>query len=113
MTSEDAKKPPEILAAELDPAAAFSTPEQVRDHPTLSIDEKIEILRRWAYDDADMAVALEEGMPEGRGHDLEHRVLTILASLSNSLDLERTGPSKQHGISTAPADAVGRKRKHD
>lgn len=81
-----------------DAGPVFETPEEVRDSPTLSAEEKIRILRSWAYDDAEMSVALEEGMPDAPDNDIERRVLVILEELAGDLDLEDTGPSKQHGV---------------
>lgn len=82
----------------LDPGAVFDSPEEVRDCPDLSKEQKIRLLRSWAYDDAEMSVALEEGMPEADVDDMERRVLIVLEELTGGLDLEETGPSKQHGI---------------
>lgn len=91
----------DVGQALLDPGSAFETPEQVLAHPDLSPQQKIEILRRWEYDAAESSVALEEGMPDGNG-DLLQRILVALNQLSG-VDMERTGPTKQHGI---PRSAV-------
>ncbi len=87
--------------ARLDPAAVFETPEQVRDHDVLTADEKIEILRRWAYDDADLDVAGEEGMPGETDDDFQRRILLALQAVSGDAALDPTGPSKQHGLAGA------------
>lgn len=46
----------------LDPADIFGAPEDVVEHPGLTREQKIEILRRWEYDVSEAAVAQEEGM---------------------------------------------------
>lgn len=90
----------------LNPAAVFASPEAVRDHATLSPAEKIEILRRWEHDAADVSVAVEEGMPGGE-EVLLRRITLALQDLAGPLDLERTGPTKQRGL---PASATSPKR---
>jgi hypothetical protein len=90
----------------LDPSAVFKGPEEVRDNPELSTAQKIEILKSWAYDGAEMSVAVEEGMPEAPIDDMERRVLVVLEELTGDIDLEHTGPSKHHGI---PSGAKGQK----
>ena len=71
------------------------------DSPDLSKNQKIETLLRWEYDAAEEAVALEEGMP-GRESDLLRRILVALSQLTDCIDVEHTGPSKQHGIAYIP-----------
>jgi hypothetical protein len=86
--------------AMLAPTEVFATPEQLRDSTELTRGEKVEILKRWAYDVAESAVALEEGMPEADRDDLQRRVLLALSALADGLDLdfEHAGPTKQHGL---------------
>jgi len=60
--------------------------------------QKVEILRRWEYDAAEVAVAVEEGMPDRDDEDLLRRILLALDRLTGGLDVERSGPSKQHGL---------------
>jgi hypothetical protein len=97
--------------ATLDPSTVFGTPERVRDSAELTRDEKIDILRRWAYDVSEIAVAVEEGMREGDRNDLQHRILLALGALADDLELEleHTGPAKQHGlpVATHAANALG------
>jgi len=83
-----------------DPAAAFDAPESVLRDDALSDEQKIAILKQWEYDASEEAVALEEGMP-GDDSDLLRRVLVALGTLTGPLDLEQTGPSKQHGLGPA------------
>jgi hypothetical protein len=61
------------------------------------LEQKLEILRRWAYDASEVAVAEEEGMV-GAENDLLRRILLALEQLPTGLDAQLTGPSKQHGI---------------
>lgn len=88
---------PDIERALLDPPSVFPTPEAVVTHPALSRGQKIEILQRWEYDAADIAVAVEEGMP-GAEETLLRRITLALQHLAGPLDLDRAGPSKQHGL---------------
>jgi hypothetical protein len=83
--------------ARQDPAAVFDAPEDVISEDGLSNEQKIEVLRRWEYNASEGAVALEEGMP-GEESDLLRRILVAIGKLTGPLDLERTGPSKQHGL---------------
>jgi hypothetical protein len=76
----------------------LATPEQVKDHTKLSREQKIDLLRRWAYDAVEIEVAVEEGMPDLDRRDLLRRILIALEELGEPLDLERTGPSKQHPL---------------
>jgi len=46
--------------AMINPAAAVQDLEEVVGHPRLTQEQKIEILRRWAYDACAMEVAEEE-----------------------------------------------------
>ena len=86
--------------ARFDPGAVFAAPEDVRDDARLTTEEKIDILRRWAYDDAEIDVAVEEGMRDAGESRLLRRILSAL-SLLDDVDLERTAPSKQHGVSVS------------
>jgi hypothetical protein len=90
--------------ARLDPAAAFSAPEDVRDHARLTTEEKIDILGRWAYDESEIAVAVEEGMRDTGRPDLLRRILLALSLLAGDVDLERTAPTKHHGLALPPGN---------
>lgn len=79
------------------PAGAFEAPEDILAHTGLSTDQKIEILRRWESQAAQEAVALEEGMP-GEESGLLRRILVAIGTLAGPLDVEHTGPSKNHGL---------------
>jgi hypothetical protein len=88
----------EFEHAMLEPAAVFGSPAGVLRALGLTRDQRIEILQSWAYQAADEAVALEEGMP-GEDSDLIWQVLDALGHLIGRLDLELTAPTKQHGLS--------------
>lgn len=88
----------DLEQARLNPGSVFDGPEAVVDHPGLSRQQKIEILRRWEYDAAEVSVAVEEGMPARGNADMLHRVLQALESLGAEIGAGRVGPSKHHGI---------------
>lgn len=89
--------PEAIDRAMLEPASVFASPEEVLEHDELSKQQKIDILWRWQYDAAEQSVALEEGMP-GDDSDLFRRIMLALGTLGVRLDIEHTGPTKQHGL---------------
>jgi hypothetical protein len=80
-----------------DPSDVFGTPEEVVGHGSLTREQKIEILRRWEYNAAEEDVALEEGMP-GNETGLLRRIMMALGTLTDAIDVDRTPPSKQHGL---------------
>lgn len=82
----------------LDPGAVFCTPHHVVESGQLSAEQKITVLRRWAYDAAELAVAVEEGMPDGDS-DLLRQVQLELAALNAPIDPGHSGPTKHHGLS--------------
>lgn len=88
--------PIDLKQALLDPAEAFGEPEKVLEHPTLSRDQKIEILRRWQYDANELEVASEEGMSGGEP-SLVRRVAKALTQLDGHA--ERAGGPTKHGSS--------------
>lgn len=87
----------DIEKALLDPASIFAAPEEVEAEARLSLEQKIEILRRWEYDAAELAVAEEEGMPGGNGETLQ-RVVAALDRLAGGYDPGRSPPTKQGGL---------------
>lgn len=104
----DAEKPAtsvDIDQALLDPGSVFASPEAILANDGLSMQQKVEILRRWEYDASETCVATEEGMPDGES-DLLRRILLALDQLSTDIDLDQVGPTKQHGI---PRSAVKRR----
>lgn len=90
--------PVDFDKAVADPESVFGEPERVLREPSLTRDQKIEILRRWEYNVSEEAVALEEGMP-GEENGRLRRILLALGELAGPIDVDRTGPSKQHGLS--------------
>ena len=95
----DAEKPVaiDIKKALRDPGSVFTSPEDLLRHDAYSKEQKIEILRRWDYDASELSVAVEEGMPGGNDNLLQ-RIRRALHQVSGGVDMERTGPTKQHGI---------------
>ena len=83
---------------QLDPASAFASPTALLECTTLADEQKIDLLHRWYYDAVEIAVAEEEGMPV-RDSDLVREILQALEQLE-PIDVEHTGPSKQHGLAT-------------
>ena len=55
--------PKGLERAMINPAAVFSSPDEVVNHPDLGIGQKWEILRRWAWDEYLLDVAADEAMP--------------------------------------------------
>jgi hypothetical protein len=97
MSSESRRSPIDLQRALLDPGSVFASPREVIDRSELSTQQKIEILRRWEYDAAELAVALEEGMP-GNEDDLLRQILLALERLDAGIDAEHVAPAKQHGL---------------
>ena len=97
MTNEVRHPPSWLDRALLDPASVFASPEALADHASLTLEQKIEILRSWEYDAAELAVAEEEGM-QGPENDLLQRILLALAGLTHGRDVEFVAPTKQHGL---------------
>lgn len=85
----------ELDRARLNPGSVFVSPEQLLRHPGFTKDEKIDLLRRWAYDASELAVAEEEGMMNGES-TLQARVLRALHTLSGGANVSYTPPTK-HG----------------
>lgn len=98
---------PKVLEqALLDPPSVFATPEAVLAEAGLADEQKVEILRRWANDAANISVAVEEGMP-GNEEALSRRIILALQQLTGPLDLEQSAPTKQRGLpreATEPKD---------
>lgn len=71
----------DLEKALLDPTAVFAAPEEVLGRDDLTTEQKIRVLRRWAYDARELEVADDEGMPTGAESDLLARVLDALRAL--------------------------------
>ena len=96
--SEGQGRSPEWLdRARSDPGAVFAEPEDVLECAELSNEDRIQILRSWEYDAAELEVSTEEGM-DGPKNGLLQRVLDALATLTDGHDAEHVGPTKQHGL---------------
>lgn len=106
MTAIDPTARPDLERALLNPASVFATPEALAAHPALTKAQKIEILERWAYDAADIAVAIEEGMP-GAEEPLLRRISLMLQRLAGPIDPDQVGPSKQHGMAPGAVRSDG------
>ena len=86
----------DVKAAKTNPSKYFKTPQEVLVHPTLSRENKIEILRQWEVDARLMAVAEEENMADGeRGH------LGAVVSALIALDDENKRPDTDTGAGPA------------
>lgn len=98
-----------IEQQQLDLGSAFASPSALLECETLADEQKIDLLHRWYYDAVEIAVAEEEGMP-ARDSDLVREILLSLEQLE-PIDVEHTGPSKQHGLAgdrqrtTSPSSA--------
>ncbi len=77
----------DIEKAMLDPTAVFRTPEEVLLREDMTREQKIEVLRRWAYDALQLQVADEENMG-GQQPDFLHEILCALQALDAWLDTE-------------------------
>jgi hypothetical protein len=86
-----------IEHAKTDPSSVFKRPGDVVRDTSLSRAEKIEILRRWAYDEREMAVAEEENMqrPENEKNNILEEVLKSLLELGADSDDKSSPPTKQ------------------
>ena len=97
MAKDGRSTPIDMNQALLDPGSVFTTPDEVLAHEGLSQEQKVEILRRWAYDASEVSVAVEEGMPSAN-NDVLRRILLALETITEGIDMEKVGPTKQHGI---------------
>ncbi len=92
-----------IAKALLHPSAVFQAPADVLADETLTRQQQIEILRRWEYDECEISVAEDEGMPARDGETLK-QILQALKELVGEIDTNDTPPTKQGGL---PRGAVG------
>ena len=98
MTHTDQNAPSRQGRAPLDPTLASASPQEIVNHPGLTREEKIELLRSRQYDAAEIAVAEEEGM-QGPENDPMRDILLALAQLTHGEHDETVAPTKQHGHS--------------
>jgi hypothetical protein len=83
--------------AKVDPASVYKHPQEVCDDETLTKNEKIDILQRWAYDEREMSVAEEENM-QNHTHQQTTRLDAInqcLLELGVDSSKGRHPPTKQ------------------
>ena len=85
-----------IEKARIDPGSVFKRPHDVVDEKDLTRAQKIDILRRWAYDEREIAVAEEENMqgPESDKPILDE-ILRSLLELGVDKDQDKPPPTKQ------------------
>jgi hypothetical protein len=62
---------PDLERALINPAAAFTSPQEVLHDPSLTLDDKREVLRRWAWDAWLLETAADEAMAEGEPSRLD------------------------------------------
>lgn len=98
-----ADREPDIAKLLLDPSAHFRSPREVVGNGDLSLEQKIEILRRWEYDEAESRVAEEEGMLGGNA-ELLGQIVRALDGLAGHLDTDQTPPTKQGGYPSPASD---------
>ena len=84
----------DITKAMLDPTMVFKEPNDVVASNELTLDQKIEILRRWEYDARQLEVAEEEAGMIVRRPEMFDRVLEALHTLGAKRDTEHTPPTK-------------------
>jgi len=85
-----------LLKALQDPGSVFDSPEAVLSTCALTQNQKVKILRRWAYDARGIAVAEGEGLSADRP-SLLHRSLLALLDLGVDLNLDHGSPTEQAG----------------
>ncbi len=77
------------------PADSFAQPKDVCNDSSLSLVDKIKILRRWEYDARELQVADEENMSGGPPDQLGD-ILAALSSLGHA-STTRSGSPTKHG----------------
>lgn len=85
-----------ISAMKHNPAAFFKAPKEVARATDLNKEEKIEILKHWAYDEREKLVAEEENMP-GNPDASDSKLSDILKALLElgESDVNHSPPTKQ------------------
>ncbi len=70
----------DIELAKVNPAGVYKRPKDVLNDASLTREQKIDILRRWAYDERELAVAEEENMltPVSNGTILDEVLESLL-----------------------------------
>jgi hypothetical protein len=75
--------------AKIDPTSVFHRPKDVLKEKTLSREQKIDILKRWEYDERGLAVAEAENMQSANGN--RHSNLDEVLACLRELDAEKNG----------------------
>ncbi len=90
----------DIKQALLHPEEMFLTPKEVLDHPEFTKEQKIEILRSWAYEVNECTTAEEEGMVCEDVDEPVHldEIHAAIHELIGTGDVEHIVPTKQGGI---------------
>jgi hypothetical protein len=81
----------------LSPTSFYKVPDEVVHDESLSLEQKIGILRQWEYDARDMLVAEEENMIGDSSSSMLSRVLIALKSLGFEECGAHSSPTKQGG----------------
>lgn len=89
----------DLERALVDPASVFHSPADVVADPALTLQNKCDILKRWAWDEYLWDLATAEGMPEGERPSRLHEVELALLALE-----EKSGDNL---VVTTVADAAG------
>ena len=89
----------DIKAAKTNPSKFFKTPAEVATYPSLSKEDKIEILRQWEIDARLMAVADEESMGGGENSHLGAvtQLLITLGDENKHPQADKTGTHSKLG----------------
>lgn len=75
----------DVNQALLDPTSVFAHPKDVLSCQELKREQKIDILRRWAYDAKELETASDESMTAVHGFDHLEEVLKALHQLGAGL----------------------------
>lgn len=77
----------------INPADVYSEPNQILQDPSLSQEQKMEILKQWEYDARELEVAEEENMA-GNAPSMLREVLKAIIKLEGG-GAEEQAPTKQ------------------
>jgi CBS domain-containing protein len=86
-----------VRAAILDPAAEFSSPEEVERDATLSQEEKLAILESWEEDAHELAVAEDESMGGGE----PNRLAEVVAARARITGAQESASAREKGAASA------------
>lgn len=81
----------------INPSSIFKRPYDVLDNQLLTRQQKIEILKRWAYDERNLAVAEEENMldRDSQQKSFLEEIIKALLILGVTHDQDLPPPTKQ------------------